>query len=372
MGEVTECGLCGSTDLAVILDMGEQPLAERYGTDERHPLALAECGDCSLVQLTFIPGQRDVFPLDHPYATGNSAALREHFAALAARIGSGPPGVIVDIGANDGTLLAAYGPDVRRIAVEPTNQAAKCRAQGIITYQEFFTRGLAWIIRATQGPARVITACNVLAHVPDPHDFVAGVVDLLAGDGVFVTENHDVASVTEGLQVDTVYHEHLRFYSVASLSRLLAMHGLRVDEVERIPTHGGSFRVWARKPQPGLQQRADRVMAALHSLVAGLHDQGHRIYGVGATTRATPLIHYAGIGKYLSCVCEVAGSEKIGLTMPGTDLVIVDEAALATDQPEYALILSWHIADHIIPALRKVGYQGQFIIPLPEPGVTDG
>jgi len=370
MGEVKTCGICGSSDLVLILDMGMQPLAERYGTDELYPLALLECQDCTLVQLSHIVDQAELFPADHPYTSGSTGALRDHFAELAARVAPRPPGLVVDIGANDGTLLAAYPDGVRRIAVEPTGQAAKCRERGFVTYQEWFTADLAREIVRDHGKVQVVTATNVLAHVPDPHDFVTGVAMLLAPDGVFVTENHDAGQILAG-QVDAVYHEHLRYYSLGSLSRLLAAHGLHVAEVERIPTHGGSLRVFARKAQRGLQRRADAAARALHDALGGITDAGHLIYGVGATTRAPGLIHYAGIDPFITCVCEIPGSEKIGLTMPGTTIPVVDEVALLKDEPEYALLFAWHIADQLMPKLRANGYRGKFILPLPGFRIAD-
>lgn len=365
--EVTACGSCGWNWLTEILTLGSQPLSERES--QPYPLTLLKCPNCSLVQLSHIVDQREVFPPDHPYAAGNTLANRRRFAELAQRIlprlVSGD--MVVDIGANDGTFLAAVAkavPQVVAVGVEPTDQARKGREQGLEVWQEFFTYDVAMRMRAELGAAKVITASNVLAHVPDPHDFLAGVTALLADDGLFVTENHDWASIANGLQIDTVYHEHLRFYSVASLSYLLARHGLLVSDMERIPMHGGSFRTWAVREQPDLEGRADFARGALRRLLEKASEEG-KIYGISASTRATPLIHYTGIESYLACVCEVPGSEKIGQTMPGTLIPIVDEAALITDQPPYALLFAWHVADSIVPKLRAAGYRGQVIIPLP-------
>jgi Putative zinc binding domain/Methyltransferase domain len=261
---VTACGSCGDGDLAAILDLGMQPLAERES--EPYPLKLLRCRTCSLIQLSFQADQHEMFPQDHPYATGNTAFLREHFSGLARQLAPYAPDdydVIADIGANDGTLLAAY-PDwhpLIRVAVEPTGQAAKCRQRGLRTFQDFFTSGVARLIVSSIGQAKVITACNVLAHVPDPHDFLEGVRILLAPGGIFVTENHDVASVLHRLQIDTIYHEHLRYYSIASLSYLLSKHGLDAWDTESIPVHGGSFRTWAR--HEARQQTAPSTVSGL-------------------------------------------------------------------------------------------------------------
>jgi hypothetical protein len=371
VGDVTACGLCGCPELAPILDMGMQPLAERYGTDERYPLVLLECGNCTLVQLSYIADPREVFPPGHTYATGNTKALREHYSSLAARLSASltRPDLVVDIGCNDGTLLSYFPAGLVRVGFEPTRQAEKAEARGLEVWQEFFTAAAARRLRAELGAAQLVTACNVLAHVPGPHDAVAGIAHLLADDGVLVTENHDVHSVLDGLQIDTVYAEHNFYWSVTTLSRLLGDHGLVVTDVEKTGTHGGSFRVTARRQRTkDLQWRALEAAATLREKVSLAATEGP-VYGIGATTRATPLIHYAGIAPYLSCVCEVPGSEKIGLTMPGTAIPVVDEAKLIADQPALAVLFSWHLADSIVPALRSKGYKGRILIPLPEPRV---
>lgn len=362
------------TELSTVLDLGKQPLAERFDQDIRYPLRLVECANCGLVQLSYIVDAKELFPPDHPYTTATSPAQSWHFTLLADDLMGYLPlraNVVVDIGANDGTLLSKYPASQAVVAVEPTNQARKCRELGMVTYQEFFTADLARRIRSMHGPAKVITACNVLAHVPDPHDFMTGVTDLLADDGVFVTESHDFASITAGLQIDTVYHEHLRYYSVASLSRLLDLHGLDVASSERIPTYGGSFQVRATKRQGDLNRRAQVAGMALHNLVKEASEDG-AVYGVGAATRAVPLLHYAALAPYISRVCEVSASEKIGKMMPGTGIPIVDEIALIEDQPDYALLFSYHLAGDIIPKLKKLGYKGKFIIPLPDPRIING
>ena len=375
MGNVTRCGICSSGKLTPVLDLGEQPLAER-DTGERYPLKLLRCCDCLLVQLSYIVDQETVFPPDHPYTSGNTAALKRHARDLVMSIERNLKinDMIVDIGANDGTLLSAfaYPNKLKLVAIEPTDQINKRHSKQIIAYQEFFTAQLAMKIAAKHGWARTITACNVLAHVPDPRDFMAGISILLDDDGEFITENHDWASVEDGLQIDTIYHEHLRYYSVASLTHLLEMYDFRVTSVEPIAIHGGSFRVRARKKIA--TPFTDRVMleqSAIQDIVYAASNHGP-VYGIGATTRATPLIHFTNIAGYLDRVCEVAGSDKIGTTIPGTNISVVDEACLVTDQPPFALLLSWHLADDIIPKIRELGYYGKFIIPLPEAKVIDG
>ena len=367
---VRVCGICRSPNLWLILDMGDQPLSERLDSGEVYPLRLLECGNCGLVQASHIVDQREVFPPDHPYATGNTRVLREHFSELAMQLV--PPlkvgDLVVDIGANDGTLLKNFtGRGLRLVGVEPTNQYRKFAA-GIHPWHDFFTAEAAKGIVSQYGNAKVVTACNVLAHVPDPHDFMYGVNALLAPDGVLVTENHDWASVNNGLQIDTIYHEHLRYYSVASLSHLLDLLEFDVISSEPIPAHGGSFRIHAAKRQYDLRLRAREAADLLHDVVK-MASRAGAVYGIGATTRATPLIHYAKIAEFIDCVCEIAGSEKLGHQMPGTTIPIVDEEQLFQKQPEYALLFAWHIAGDLIPKLIQKGYQGKFIVPLPKPEV---
>jgi hypothetical protein len=374
-GAITRCGICRNKRLKYILDLGDQPMAER-DDGRTYPLALVECDQCGLVQLSYIVAQKELFPADHPYSTGNTRALREHFRqlalTLAPRLAAGD--LVVDIGANDGTFLAMLkemAPWAEVLAVEPTGQAMKCRDKGVPVTQGFWTAALGRDLARYHKPARIVTASNVLAHVPDPHDFLSGVSSLLDPDhGEFITENHDWASVVNGLQIDTIYHEHLRYYSVASLSYLLAMHGYLISEAIPVASHGGSFRVTARPQRRGLSARADEARFRLRALLHEARDAGP-IYGVGAATRATPLIHYAGLEEYLTCVCEVPGSDKIGRMMPGTGLPIVDEKQLITGQPPYALLFPWHLAASIVPVLREAGYQGKFIVPLPVPEVLD-
>lgn len=370
MGEITACGLCGNIGLDIVLDLGMQPLAEAMSSTGVFPLQLLECSNCGLNQLSWAADQKELFTYRHPYSTGNSRPLREHYEELADEWSQRlkPGSLAVDIGANDGTFLSFLPAGLHKIAVEPTAQASKIKNTTV--YRKFFTRELAELIRETHGPARLVTACNVLAHVPDPHDFMEGVKVLLGDDGFFLTENHDLASIVNGLQIDTIYHEHLRYWSVATLSRLLEMHGFFVDGSIPVSTHGGSFRVIATRAKPDLGHRAEAVAIRLEELVRKCAAEGP-VYGVGAATRATPLLHFANLAPYIDCVCEVGGSEKIGTLMPGTDIPVVNEGRLFSDQPSFALLFAWHIADSIVPKLRSPGYRGRFIVPLPEPKVID-
>jgi hypothetical protein len=214
---------------------------------------------------------------------------------------------------------------------------------------------------------------------------------------VFISESHYLLDLVQGLQYDTVYHEHLRYYSLHSLNHLLRMHGLELFHARRILTHGGSFRAYAarkgrykvmesvgrllREERPvvcetgNLRQFRDRVVASkleLLTLLSGIRREGKSIYGISAPSRASTLISYTGIDDgILDCVVEVSGSHKIGKYVPGTRIPVLEESKLFEDQPDYALLLSWHIADELISKLQDRGYQGRFIVPLPTPRVIN-
>jgi hypothetical protein len=237
----------------------------------------------------------------------------------------------------------------------------------------------------------------VFAHIEDVHSVLDGIQSLLGEDGVFISESHYLHSVIEGLQYDTIYHEHLRYYSLHSLAYLLEMHGLRPFHARPIPSHGGSIRVYAAAPgrypeqesvaamlrdetqmqsRGGLAEFRRRVALSklsLQSQLLAARERGARVFGVGAPSRASTLINYVGLDDgIIDCVVEIPGSYKIGKYIPGTLIPVLDEAKLFEEQPEYALLFSWHIADELIPKLTDLGFKGDFIIPLPEPRIVRG
>ena len=282
------------------------------------------------------------------------------------------------------------------LGIEPTDAGKLAVGRGIPTKTAFFSRKVAEEVRREAGTAKLVSATNVFAHIEDVHDVVEGILCLLEPSGVFVSESHYLLSLIETLQYDTIYHEHLRYYSLRSLNNLLERHGLEVVDAKRITTHGGSIRVYAarrgtlephasvesllRQEQRGLS--ADRIAEfrervvlsklRLHELLHDVKRQGSRVCGISAPSRASTLIHYCGLDDsgLLDYVVEVAGSHKIGKYMPGALIPVVEESLLFKDQPEYALLLSWHIADELIPKLASKGFRGSFIVPLPEPRIV--
>ena len=407
---VDECQVCGSSKLESVLFAGYLPpvntmpkVGERPSEQPAYPAELLRCSACTLVQLGLVVDPAILFPPTYPYTSGTTRILRENFAELAREaipmLGLTKDDLVVDVGSNDGTLLGNFkDAGLRVCGVEPTNASKIALEKSIPTIVSFFGPEAAARVAKEHGKARLVTAANVFAHIEDVHQIVASILDLLGPKGVFVSESHYLASLLETLQYDTIYHEHLRHYSLTSLSYLLGMHGLEVIHARRIPTHGGSIRVYAARrgsrpvqasvaalmaEERGAGSLADRLQAfrrrvvqsklALHALLRDAIGRGERVYGVGAPSRASTLINYVGLDReILSAVVEVKGSYKVGKYMPGTLIPVVDEAALFDDRPDYALLLSWHIADELMPKLTARGFRGRYIVPLPEPRVLEG
>lgn len=410
-GPVTACQGCGSGALETVIDFLPQPPVQSFLTAEgtrqpetHYPLSLLRCPGCDLVQLGYAVDQQIVFPRDYPYQTGMTRILVEDFKDLAdkavERFGLGEDALAVDIGSNDGTLLKGFQPHgLRVLGVEPTDIAQIAERNGVPTVQDYFTDELARRIVAEHGPASVVAATNVIAHMPNLYPFLRGIAELLPDGGVFVSESHYLLDLVERLQYDTIYHEHLRFYGLRPLTEILARAGFAVVDCERVPTHGGSIRVWAVKGEGGppserleaqrreedeyglyeherLEQFRDRIVSAKHGLLAELlrlRGAGKRIVGVGAPARSSMLLNYSRVdGDLLDYVVEPTGSLKIGLFTPASHIPIVDERRMLEEQPDYALMLSWHIAEELMPKLRQNGFRGGFVVPLPEPRVVEG
>jgi len=405
---VDQCQVCGNSDLQSVLFLGYLPpvnqmrtIGQRPHEQPAYPAELLHCSKCHLVQIGLIVDPAILFPPEYPYTSGTTRILRENFAELQREstplLNLTGKELVVDIGSNDGTLLQNFHAAGHPVCgVEPTLMAKLANQRGIRSIMEFFGPAAAARVVSTCGKAGVVTATNVFAHIEGIHDIVTSILSMLADDGVFISESHYLMALIETLQYDTIYHEHLRHYSLESIQYLLGMHGLEVIHAKRIPTHGGSIRVYAarrgsRQVMPTVQQLlaeeraggalSDRLKAfkhrvamskvQLHALLKDLLGRGARIYGVGAPSRASTLINYVALDReILDCVVEVKDSYKVGKYMPGTLVPVVDEARLFDDQPEFALLLSWHIADELIPKLHQRGFKGQYIVPLPEPRVV--
>ena len=403
---VERCQVSGSTDLRSILFLGflppvntMSPIGSRPDEQPAYPAELLYCPVSKLVQLGLIVDPAIIFPPQYAYTSGTTRILRENFAELYDEVMRlypiGQSDLVVDIGSNDGTLLGNFQRAGHRVCgIEPTNAHKIALAAGIPTINAFFGRASAGEALRLHGQAKVVTAANVFAHIEDVHEIIDSMLSLLTADGLFISESHYLVPLLETLQYDTVYHEHLRYYSLSSLKYLLEMHGLEIVHAKQIPTHGGSIRVYASRKgvhpvtdavgallrmedatltDQRFEEFRRRVSASKLDLLALLHDvrrDGSRVYAIGAPSRASTLVNYVGLDESMvDCVLEIKGSSKIGKYMPGTLIPVVEEQKLFEDQPEYALLLSWHIGDELAGKLRQLGFRGKFISPLPVPRI---
>lgn len=404
---VDNCQICNNPNLKSVLFLGYLPpvnqlhlIGSRPKEQPSYPAELLYCPKCHLVQLGLVVDPQVIFPKEYPYTSGTTQVLRDNFADLgqeASRIiGLNASDLVVDIGSNDGTLLSNFVPYAKVLGITPEDIGKLAVAKGIPTIQDYFRAETVAKVKKEYGKAKVITAANVFAHIEDANRVLDNIISLLKTDGVFISESHYLYSLIKTVQYDTVYHEHLRYYSLISLNNLLKKHGLEVFHAKQIPSHGGSIRVYAaRKGLYPIDRSVSEIMKeekkvvtdidnlvkfknrvvlsklGLQSLLFDIKKKGKTVFGISAPSRASTLINYLGLDQdILDCVVEIKGSYKIGKYIPGTKIPILEESVLFKDQPDYALLLSWHIAEELIPKLKQKGFKGKFIIPLPEPRIV--
>jgi hypothetical protein len=404
---VTQCQNCNNSKLKSIIFLGYLPPVNKLvkigsvpSEQPSYPANLLYCNKCHLVQLGLIVDPKILFPSEYPYTSGTTKVLRDNFAELYQEASSllslQADDLIVDIGSNDGTLLSNFKKNHRILGVTPEAIGKIAIKNGIPTVLDYFTKKVSDDIKKQHGKAKVVTAANVFAHMEQIHTVIDAITGLLSPDGVFISESHYLLPLIKQVQYDTIYHEHMRYYSLSSLIALLKTHDLEVFHAKEIPSHGGSFRAYAAKKGsreilPSVKSLLEKEKkfvtnteafdefrsktalskTALHSLLLPLKKRKKKIYGISAPSRASTLINYTGLDQdIMDCVLEVKGSHKIGKYIPGTLIPILDESKLFNDQPDYALLLSWHIADELMPKLKTKGFKGDFIIPLPMPVIV--
>lgn len=407
VGALMQCQVCMSSKISPVLSLGHQPIVQEYLTEKTlhepeatYPLNLVHCTSCGLTQLDYIVEPKKVFPKDYPYRTGLTNMLIRNFRQLADSLESDSSfqkgDLIVDIGSNDGSLLVPFKEKGARVlGVEPTNVAKDANKCGIPTIQDFFNDVAVKRILKKYGSAKIVTATNVFAHINDTAALVKNVKKLMNNSSVFVSESQYLMDTIEKTEFDCIYHEHLRFYTLKPFMRLMEMHGMSVVDAERISAAGGSIRIFAKKGKYALSARARELLDA--EIKAGLYDiktlqkfgerahkakreliallleckKSGRIVGIGSPARSNTLLGFTHVdASVLDYACEKRGSPKIGLYTPGTHIPVVDEARFLKEQPEYALLLSWHIGTELMKIMRTHGYKGSFIIPLPRPRVV--
>ena len=303
--------------------------------------------------------------------------------------------LIIDIGSNDGNLLSNFKKNHKVLGITPEKIGKIAIKKGIKTLLKYFDSLTCKIILKKYGRAKIITATNVFAHIDDINKLMKNINKILEKDGVFITESHYLVSLIKTVQYDTIYHEHMRYYSLTSLNYLFNKFNFKIFHAKKIPTHGGSIRVYVSKNKKYTVQKSVKNILSqekkyltwktfndfkknvvksktnLYGIIKKLKQQNKKIFGVGAPSRAATLINYVGLNEDLvDCILEIKGSYKIGKYMPGTNIPIVDEKIIKLKQPDYLILFSWHISKSLIKNFRKLGFKGKFILPLPVPKIV--
>ena len=406
MGPVTKCQICKSKNLKMVLRYGNQPIVQAYLTKEQllqpettYPLNLIYCAGCGLLQLDYIPDPEIVFPKNYPYRTGLTNMLIRNFRQLAEKVipeyQLKPKDLAIDIGSNDGTLLQGFKEKgMRVLGIEPTDAAKDANKNGIPTIQAFFDKKVAKSAIKKYGKAKLITATNVFAHINNAPDLAENIYSLLDKNGVFISESQYFLDTFEKTELDCVYHEHIRFYTLKPLMKLLSGTGFTAVDAERISAAGGSIRVFAKKGKQPQSSRIKKLIAEENR--TGLYDlktlktfsqkaikakqnlihlvlecaKNGKVAGLGSPARSNTLLGFTHLDcDILNYLGEKSGSPKIGMLTPGTHIPVIDEKTILEEQPEYLLILSWHIGEELMKIMRSRGYKGKFIMPLPEPKI---
>lgn len=402
---VPACLVCKARRVNLFLDLGRTPLANKFLLREElddpepaYPLRVGFCGDCAHVQLMDRVTPEAMFD-DYLYVSGASDTLRRHLHGLSdvvnARYRLGPEDLVVDVGCNDGTLLQGFRRHgVRVLGVDPArNLAELAKETGIPRYVDYFGLRTALDLRGTNGRAAVVTATNTFPHIPDLDDFLTGLDALLADDGVFVVEAHYLLDFLEQMAFDTVYHEHVSYWSLRAMQRLFGGHGFEVVDVERLPIHHGQLRVFVErrgrsKPTARVAALREQEQAAgldkldtFHAFAnraTGLRDevrkklmslraQGARIAAYGAPAKGSTLLSFLNLPPGTIEYIVDKSTLKQGRFTPGTRIPILSPKALLDNQPEYVLLLAWNFADEILQQqdeYRRRG--GRFILPVPQ------
>jgi len=408
MGTTTSCRSCGHAGLEPVLDLGRTPLADRLvapaqlgDAEPVYPLQVAFCPQCSLLQILETVPPEVLFCEDYPYYSSFSDALlrhsRDNVVDLIERRGLGPNSLAVELASNDGHLLKNYvEAGIPVLGIDPAEGPARAaETVGVHTLNTFFTADLAKQLAVEGKQADVVHGNNVLAHVADTNGFVGGIATLLKDSGVAVIEVPYVKDLVDHREFDTIYHEHLCYFSVTALDHLFRRHGLYLNEVRRLPIHGGSLRLYVEKVErvgesvkhllqleadehidridfyKDFARRVEHLKDELLVLLRGLRSDGKTIAAYGAAAKGATLINYIGIGTDLVDFVVDRNVHKQGKYMPGQHIPIFGPEKLLEAQPDYVLLLAWNFATEIMEQQAEYASRGgRFIVPVPVPRVV--
>lgn len=406
-----KCRFCHEPLRDVFLDLGSAPPSNAFlraedlnAAEAWFPLRLFTCNACHLVQVDEVQRHDALFSSDYVYFSSYSRSWLQHAERYVdkavARLQLGSHDLVMEIASNDGYLLQYVRQrGIPCIGIEPTaSTAAAARARGIESVERFFGRNFADAFAQGRGKASLIIANNVLAHVPDLNDFVAGLAIALADEGCITVEFPHLLQLVQQCQFDTVYHEHFSYFSFHTVQKVFACHGLRIWDVEELSTHGGSLRLWAchdgasRKATPavpamlskehdagmfdigwyqGFQAQADRIKHELLTFLLDCKRNGKRIVGYGAAAKGNTLLNYAGVRPDLLPYVVDASPHKQGRYLPGSRIPVVTETRIHETRPDFVLILPWNLREEIKTQLAYIrAWGGRFVTCMPEREVS--
>ncbi len=395
-----ECRLCGAKDLASVVDLGATPPCELFLTVDRldapemtYPLHLRVCRECRLAQLPPLITPEETFTEYAYFSSYSDSWVRHAKDFVDAAVERVAPRFVVEVASNDGYLLRhVVEKGVRCLGIEPSaNVGEAAREKGVPTLTEFLTEESGQRVRNEHGPADLVVANNVYAHIPDVVGFTKGLRALVADDGWVSIEVQYLATLMELGQYDTIYHEHFQYYTVASAQRALASGGLVLVDVELLPTHGGSIRLWARpggepsarvhellqkEREQGLHsdegyeafaERVAKVRRDLLKFLIAAADEGKTVVGYGAPGKGNTLLNHCGIRSDLLAYTVDRNPYKHGRFTPGTRIPILPPERIAEDRPDYVLVLPWNLRDELSEQLAYVNaWGGRLVFPIPE------
>ncbi|MHC4267362.1 MAG: class I SAM-dependent methyltransferase [Planctomycetota bacterium] len=404
------CRSCGKENLRLFLSLGPTPLAnsflkspDEFNSEPCYPLDVYFCETCSLVQLLDVIDPETLFS-NYIYTTGTSDTIGIHNLQYAKTVVEllklGSNDLVVEVASNDGSLLKCFKEHgVKTLGIEPaTNIAKKATAGGINTINKFFNSMTSKEVKKSHGLAKTIIGNNVFAHVDDTQDFLTGCKELLEQDGLIIIEAPYLGNFINQMEYDTVYHEHLCYFSVNALIRLCNTVKLSIIRFDLVPVHGGSFRMYVglkgqhkehskdvlkfaeEEKQMGLtglsrfERFAEGVkenQRAVRALLKSLRDDGKTIAGYGAPAKGNTLLNYCCIDTNIIPYTVDKNPLKIGLYTPGMHIPVLPVSTLIERQPDYVLILAWNFAEEIMKQQQEYYNRGgKFIIPIPEPRVV--
>jgi SAM-dependent methyltransferase len=403
-GYLNHCQICNSKKLKKIINLGKQPLADSLLKKKiskkrvtQFPLGLVRCLECGLTQLNYIVSGKIVYHKDYPYRPGITKSLKDYQNQLSSDLikqySLNKKSLVIDIGSNDGTLLSGFKKKCRILGIEPTNTAKIAKKNNINTIQDFTNEKLAKNIVNKFGKADLITATNVFAHMADLGKVIRSIKILLNNDGYFVLENHYLLDIIKDLQFDSIYHEHIRTYSLKPIIKLFSYYNLKVVKAERGSRYGGNIRVHISN---NLDERVDKSIKNILNLENKFGLYNNKVYkkffndvlkskkrlinflkkikskemsvvAKACPARANTLLNFYGItNKEIPYIAEQPTSLKLGYFLPCSNIPIVDSRILLKDKPDYVLILAWHLWQPIVKKWKKRGLKSKFIIPLPK------